>query len=86
MTCNCQVITIDKLCWIGVGQGRSSADYAELVSRFLEDTFAEVSHLVHHSQPGNAHGLLNAFQALGLPHVQQDIAAKLLVSEKHSLR
>ncbi|KAK9856110.1 hypothetical protein WJX84_004825 [Apatococcus fuscideae] len=54
--------------------------------RFLEDTFAGVAHLVRHSQPGDAHGLLDAFQALGSGHVQCKLATELSASEKHSLR
>ena len=57
-----------------------------VLHRFLEDTFAEVDHLVRHSQPGNAHGLLNAFQALGVGHVQQKLDTELSASEKDSLR
>lgn len=64
----------------------STSDIALMLHRFLEDTFAQVDHLVCHSQPGNAHGLLNAFQALGLGRVQQKLATEVSASEKDSLR
>lgn len=65
---------------------QARSDGALVLHRFLEDTFAEVDHLVRHSQPGNAHGLLSAFQALGLGHVQQKLATGVSASEKDSLR
>ena len=54
--------------------------------RFLEDTFADVGHLIRHSQPGSATGVLDAFQALGLSDLQQKIENNASASDKHNLR
>ena len=54
--------------------------------RFLEDTFAEYRQLIHHSQPGSAPGLLNAFQALGLSSLQRQFDDAVSAGERHNLR